>query len=411
MRWFGRPPAVTVVPPPPARGDDDISVTVAAEPSAALLDQWDGLVATTPGSDVAQLSGWARLRAQAGYRPLYLFASRDAALVGGALIVVRALPLIGELGYVSNGPVVAPHVPRDPVVAALSDALTRVARSRLSCLFVQPPSGAHDLSQQLLARGFRPSESGIAPAATIRLDLRRDVEELRGGLAKGNRKRTRTWPGRGVVVRRGSAADLPTVADLLARTASLRDFGAFSLDYVRQMYQELESGGHVVVFIAEMDGAPAAFRLFTASGGVLKQRLSAVDRSSRALKEGVAAATVWHAMLWAKCHGFDEYDFGGITVGAATAIGRGDPVPAGPLEGIDRFKASFGGRPYWYPAQVELIPSTVLRVGYDAVRRSPVGDRITETAKRMLRGGRRKADDPSSPSILSSAVRRQLRRK
>jgi hypothetical protein len=163
MHWFAtsrtdRPTEAMIVPRRPA--DGDISVTLTDAPSAAVLDQWDQLVATTPGTDVAQLSGWARVRAHAGYRPLYLFASRDAALAGGALIVVRALPLIGELGYVSNGPVVAPHVPRDPVVAALSDALSRVARSRLSCLFVQPPSGAHDLSQQLLARGFRPSDSG-----------------------------------------------------------------------------------------------------------------------------------------------------------------------------------------------------------------------------------------------------------
>jgi lipid II:glycine glycyltransferase (peptidoglycan interpeptide bridge formation enzyme) len=156
------------------------------------------------------------------------------------------------------------------------------------------------------------------------------------------------------------------------------------------MYDELQSGGHLVVFIAELDGEPAAFRLFTASGGVLKQRLSAIDRSSRALKEGVAAATVWHAMLWAKTHGFDEYDFGGITVGAAAAIERGEPIPAGPLEGIDRFKTSFGGRPFRYPPQVELIRSSVLRVGYDTIRRSAAGDRITDTAKRMMRGGRGK---------------------
>ncbi|HTK65773.1 MAG TPA: hypothetical protein VL595_25550, partial [Pseudonocardia sp.] len=42
-----------------------------SDPSAALRRQWDALVASSGYPDVSQLSGWAQVRAGAGYRPLY----------------------------------------------------------------------------------------------------------------------------------------------------------------------------------------------------------------------------------------------------------------------------------------------------------------------------------------------------
>ncbi len=43
----------------------------------------DQVVRTTRGTDVTQLSAWARVRAQVGYSPLYLFVRQEGRLVGG----------------------------------------------------------------------------------------------------------------------------------------------------------------------------------------------------------------------------------------------------------------------------------------------------------------------------------------
>jgi hypothetical protein len=53
-----------------------------------------------PGSDVNQLSAWADVRRAAGFEPLYVLVRRGAELVGGALVMGRRLPLVGEVGYV-----------------------------------------------------------------------------------------------------------------------------------------------------------------------------------------------------------------------------------------------------------------------------------------------------------------------
>ncbi len=142
------------------------------------------------------------------------------------------------------------------VSRAVSTALADLGRRHLSDLFVQPPDRADDISDHLLQLGFRPSVAGIAPAASIRIDLTRGVEDLRTALTSSNRRRTRTWADRGVAVRLGSERDLPMVADLMACTAAHPQFDPPSLDYLRTLYRELDRGEHVQIFIAELDGVP-----------------------------------------------------------------------------------------------------------------------------------------------------------
>jgi lipid II:glycine glycyltransferase (peptidoglycan interpeptide bridge formation enzyme) len=367
-----------------------VGVSASTEPDPAVLREWDTLVDHTPGSDVAQLSSWASIRQESGFDPLYVFAHEEDRLVGGALVLERPLPMIGRVGYVSNGPVVSPAAPREPVVDRLSAAMERLARGRLRALFVQPPADARDVSVALRRRGFRQSESGIAPAASIRVDLRRDIEDLRKGLTKANRRRTRHWAERGVRVRMGSRDDIPVVADLVGRSAEHQQFEPLSSGYIQNLHRELDAEQHAAVFVAEIDGSPAAALLCTRCGGVVKQRLSGMERSERARKDGVSAAAVWRAMEWAKANGYHTYDFGGISVRAADALLGGEPDSSAPLKGTERFKTSFGGEVFRYPEQVELLSSPTLRLAYDISRRTRAGGRLVEIAKRTLRRGRRR---------------------
>ena len=97
---------MAVAVPAPA----SVTVTVSADPGVAALRAWDDLAQRTPGTDVTQLSAWARVRALCGYTPLYVMAHRAGVLVGGAQILVRRLPLVGSIGYLPYGPLVDPAV-------------------------------------------------------------------------------------------------------------------------------------------------------------------------------------------------------------------------------------------------------------------------------------------------------------
>ena len=364
----------------------EVSVTSTNRPDTGTIRAWDHLVSHTPGSDVAQLSAWSVVRRQAGFVPRYVLARRAGRLVGGALVLQRRLPVLGAVGYVPNGPVIAPGAGRSAVAHAVSTGLARLGRRHLSGLFVQPPDQADDISDHLLRLGFRPSVAGIAPAASIRIDLTRDVEDLRDGLTSSNRRRTRTETNRGVTVRLGSERDLPLVAELLACTAAHQQFDPPSLDYLRTLYRELDRGHHVQIFIAELDGVAVVAELFTGCGGVLMSRLTGMQRDDSVKKSGAAAAVIWHAILWAKSNGYRIFDFGGFPVEAVDLIRNGEAGRTSGLTGPEMFKVSFGGQPFRYPPAVELLSSHLLRIGYDLSRRSEVGGKVVATARRFLQG-------------------------
>ena len=109
-------------------------------------------------------------------------------------------------------------------------------------------------------------------------------------------------------------------------------------------------------------------------------------RSGEVGRANVPAAVQWHAIGWAKQAGLRWFDFGGISAEAAELLADG--AGRGELRGVDRFKASFGGQLYHCPPAVELIPSPLLRAGYDLSRRWPAGRRAIELAKSALRTGR-----------------------
>jgi hypothetical protein len=110
-------------------------------------------------------------------------------------------------------------------------------------LFVQPPLGGDDISLELRRQGFRLSHANIAPAASLRLDLARDEDELRARLGKRLQRWTRRWPTRGVRVRRGTQDDVAFLARLHAATAQHQGFEPVPLDYLATLYRRLAPAG------------------------------------------------------------------------------------------------------------------------------------------------------------------------
>ena len=60
--------------------------------------------------------------------------------------------------------------------------------------------------------------------------------------------------------------------------------------------------------------------LLTGCGGVLKGRLTGMDRDSAAGRLRVSAAVRWETIRWAKANGYRWFDFGGITDTAMSTL-------------------------------------------------------------------------------------------
>ena len=85
-----------------------------------------------------------RSRSTRGWGVCRVVARRNREIVGGAQILIRRLPLVGAIGYVPRGPVLAED---DPVLMGiLLDTLRTLAREqRIHYVLVQPNARASAL--------------------------------------------------------------------------------------------------------------------------------------------------------------------------------------------------------------------------------------------------------------------------
>lgn len=375
-----------------------VSVTARRAPGAGLLGAWDALVDSTPGTDVTQLSTWARLREMVGFTPLYVLAHQPAGLAGGALIMVRRVPLLGAVGYLPYGPLVASGARSGADVRrALADALAALCRRRLRMLFVQPPEGAEAMTEELLQRGFRTSSAGIAPAGSIRIDLTADLTDIRSRFGKRLKSWTNRWQSRGVAVRTGDERDIPLLIRLMDTAAQHQGYRPLPAAYVLALYRDLAATGHAALFVGEVDGVPIAADLVTGCAGMVRGRLSGFDRCEAASKLSVPAAVRWEILKWAKVSGYRWLDFGGLRPETLDALLNGEHSAVDSLPPADQPKVTFGGTAYRYPTPVEMIRPAPLRLAYDLTQRSAAGRRIFTTAKNVFRGSRQAPVVPGQP--------------
>ena len=361
-----------------------VTVQLTADPGPEQLAAWDRLVTATPGSDVTQLSVWARVRACAGFRAAYLFARRDGALTGGVQVMLRRVPGLGQIGYASYGPVLAAEGDvRADAVRELTAGLTGLPGVRM--LFVQPAEDTHDVRAALLARGFRPSSAGIAPVGSTRLDLDRSDDEIRKGFPPRLRSWTRRWPDAGVTVRIGDADDIPILADLQRSAAESQGYAPPARpEYLRQMYAELARTGNAALFVGEVHGVPVSADLVTMCGTTVRGRLSGFDRTGPAGRLSVPGAARWEIIRWARRSGYRWLDFGGLSEQTLREVVDGE-ARSGDRPGPDSAKLQYGGVAFRYPGPVELIRPRWVRSAYDSVNGHPWGRERLRRAKLALR--------------------------
>jgi lipid II:glycine glycyltransferase (peptidoglycan interpeptide bridge formation enzyme) len=307
------------------------------------------------------------------------------ALVGGCLVQRRKLFGVLRVCYVPYGPLIDQSC-RDAMQVAdlLLNELAALARSSVMT-FIQPPEGAEHVTHRLLERGFRPSDAGIAPVGSYRVDLTRSTEEIRGGFSKRLKSWTNRWQSNGITVRIGDDRDIAILSGLISRTAARQGFTPPSLDQLRCVYREFEPIGHAALFIGEVNGDPVAADLVTMLGATVRGRRCGFDSSGAGGRFSVPAAVRWEIIKWAKGKGYRWLDFGGLPRPMLDDMIERGVRTSGDWPSAHRAKVSFNGVPFRYPMAVEFLRPTPIRWCYDLARGNAFGRRLINTVKSGLR--------------------------
>jgi lipid II:glycine glycyltransferase (peptidoglycan interpeptide bridge formation enzyme) len=319
---------------------------------AAPVEEWDERVARAQGGHYRQTSGWAHVKAAAGWDAVRLLLRRRGTPVAACQLLVKRLPLGRKVAYVPRGPLLAN---RDPQLCdAMLSAVGQVARDeRIVYLKLQPPVDRDDMPALLQRRGMVASQVHTAPAASVRVDVgpERDVDGLFKAMRSTTRRRVRQAEKHGIVVRDGDAADLPSLQELLEATGRRQGFRPYPAEYHRRLWEAFASRGQARLLISEHEGVPLSMAFLVAFGDTVIYKIGAWG-GRKGSPPGPNELMHWTAIRWAHDAGFKYYDFDGIPVDVARHVVEGGPPPT---DGLSFFKLGFGGMAVIYPGTYDQV--------------------------------------------------------
>lgn len=312
--------------------------------------RYNQFVYECPYGHFLQLFEWGDVKADTGWRPFRAVVEDNGAILAAALVLIRSLPVLGRsIMYIPRGPAV--DWERKDVLHVLWQGLSDLGRrERAVFLKVDPevPKADEQVPAVLKTEEFVPFETGksfesIQPRFAMPLSIAADATELLQSFHHKTRYNIRLAGRRGVTVREGRKNELPEFYKLLQETAERDRFLIRGFEYYEALWQNMIEPGHARLFVAhyneEMIAATIVFRcgkkawyIYGASG----------NRHRNVMPNYLLQ---WEMILWAKQHGCEVYDFGGVS---------GEVDPGHPLYGLYRFKKGFGAKLVEYHGEFDL---------------------------------------------------------
>jgi lipid II:glycine glycyltransferase (peptidoglycan interpeptide bridge formation enzyme) len=308
-----------------------------------------------------------------GYRARRFVLDEGNAIVAGAQLLIRHLPLGGAVAYVPLGPVLGSVSPE--LVDNLVARIHRIAaQDKITYLAVQAPRGQEALTAKLQALGFSPSLVDVAPNASVLVDLSQSLDALLAKMHKTTRYDIRAAQRKGITVREGSQNDLGILRGLLAATASRQQFRTLNEKYLCEVWRLFSLGQHIKMFVAEFEGKPVSAAVVVAFGDTATYWKGgwSGQHGNRYPNEAVQ----WAAIQWAKSQGYRYYDFGGIPRALANAVLAGESVRNQVNYSVGFYKLGFGGQVELFPEALGYVYNPLLRRIWSAISKSPTLPRI-----------------------------------
>lgn len=328
---------------------------------------WDDVAVRSPGGHVLQSSAWARIRAGQGWRPEFV---RLGDPLPVALVLWRAVPILGRVAYVPRGPVVATH-DAEALERALR-SLASLARERGAVFLKVDPELSPDEAGRPLARaGFRRGPDVQPALATLVLDLRDDLDTVMAKLDKDTRWSVRQAPKRGVSVRAaGDDAGLRAFYELYAGTGRRAGFITRTWEYYRTVWRTLVDAGLATLRLAYIGGdAVAAAMTWRCGDREIYMYGASNDRARRSF---ASYGLQWECIAAAKARGARRYDLGGIP---ADPSRKDDP-----MYGPYLFKRGFGGDTRHYVGAHDAVSRPLAYAAFRATE--PLFTRALRLARR-----------------------------
>ena len=312
-------------------------------------DRYNGFVASSPLADILQAWEWGEVKRRSGWTPRrFLVEDGDRVIAAAQVLSRRPVRPAPPLLYAPRGPVF------DASDTAGVEALVGAIRAQAGGAFMlkcDPPVEESSAEAKALEHaGFTTATEagfgGVQPKAVMVLDLEPAPEELLAGFHSKWRYNVRVAERKGVEVSQATRDELPAFYDILVETARRDGFLIRGRSYFETLFEHLEPGGHIAMFLARFEGRPIAGGVCMGFGPRLTYVYGASSNEHRNVMPNHLMQ--WQMIRWAREKGYRVYDFRGVS-----PVRDGKPVEAH-LAGLNRFKEGFGARYVEYAGTFDL---------------------------------------------------------
>jgi len=322
-------------------------------------ETWNSFVAASPTGHLLQAWQWGQLKAAFGWQAERVGVQDGGRLVAGAQVLFRSLlpsfPYL-TIAYVPKGPIL--DFGNQEISEALLSAIHRLAHQKRAILLKIEPELPHSpaLARQLLACGFRPSQQTIQPRSTIHIDLRAELDEILARMKSKTRYNVRLAGRREVLVREGTADDLPLFHRLIALTGRRDGFAVHSRKYYEMAYRLFVPSGLARFLLATyQDEVIAGLMVFAFGQRAWYMYGASSNRERNRMPNHLLQ---WQAIRWARAQGCLAYDLWGIPdeVGKEPEKYKKTVTDRqSGLWGVYRFKQGFGGQVVRYVGAYDYV--------------------------------------------------------
>jgi peptidoglycan pentaglycine glycine transferase (the first glycine) len=341
-------------------------------------DEWDNFVEFGAKGHFEQTSRWGQVKGESGWQPLRVVVYEAGQIVAGAQILLRGLPLIGRVGYLSRGPLV---LKLDPdLLSLIVHKIKDVAREwRVRLLLAQAPQGGEEIDEVLAREGFVPDDSGEIVTATTCIDLGQGLETVLSRMTRNFRYNIRFAARNYVAIHDGKKEDIPLFFRMMVETCKRQgvDPNPASESHIRKLWQVFSERGGVKLFLALHKEEVVSGLIGIPFGQVFyawKMGWTGRFEDSRANH-----LLHWEAIKWASNAGYRFYDFMALSRRVAETVIKGNHFYSA-ARGSALFKLSFGGDIILLPEARTYISNPFLKFSYRKVYprirglRSCIGD-------------------------------------
>jgi lipid II:glycine glycyltransferase (peptidoglycan interpeptide bridge formation enzyme) len=327
--------------------NDDVKISDTLEDP-----EWDNFVLTAPGGHHVQTGRWAQVRTLLGWKLKRIIIYRENSIVGGAQVLIRSLPWVGNAGYVTKGPLVGPKVP-DVSGILLKQIMQVCLQNNCQLIAIQPANNDHAMSKLLESYYFCQSSLELAPTASLVIDLNSGLELIMKQMHKKVRQHIRRSESTGIVVSEGGPSDLDTFYHLYMQTARRQRFTPYKREYFDLLWQKFFPPGWIALLIARYQNEAVSAELLIPFGNTVIAKMIGWSGEYDSFRPN--EAIYWGSIRWAFEHGYRYFDFEGINPLTAREILSGHT----PALAEDTFKCGFGGQVVLYPPAYDYVPNKV----------------------------------------------------